>query len=271
MRSHYRFSVVLPALLVAHVLAACMTDPAGPLERGAEQAVAGPGGVTVTPRTAADQLAVSWSADAAAVKYFVFRSQGGASTLVATIFGPAPSTSYVDTGLSGGTSYCYAIQSSYPDGTASSLGAAGCGATSGSPQLQARHIVLGPATLVPLSASTAAFLGTHLQLGTAQLGTAQAYFPVSLPVGCTISGWDVSVQKGSAATAMTATLQSTNFTIVTPLSLVDAGAQIGTLDLASGAISVSIDDGLSYSIVIARSGAAAPDLVYRGGVAYSCP
>lgn len=131
MRSHSRFSVVLPALLVAHVLAACMTDPAGPLERGAEQAVAGPGGVTVTPRTAADQLAVSWTADPAASQYFVFRSQGGASTLVATIFGPAPSTSYVDTGLSGGTSYCYAIQSQYADGSTSDIGASACATASG--------------------------------------------------------------------------------------------------------------------------------------------
>lgn len=98
----------------------------------AVQAVAGPGGVTVTER-AAGELAVSWAADPAASQYRLWRSTGGTPSLVATVFdsaGGKPSTSYIDTGLASGILYCYSVQSLYPGPAASDIGAATC-ATAG--------------------------------------------------------------------------------------------------------------------------------------------
>lgn len=113
-------------VLIAVMMAGCM--PGG--ERSAVQAVAGPGGVTVTVR-AAGQLAVSWSADTAAVQYRVLRStSGGAFMLLDSVAGSPPSTSYIDTALSGGVSYCYAIAAAYSDGSTSDPGAPVCAAMS---------------------------------------------------------------------------------------------------------------------------------------------
>lgn len=117
------------AIGMAAVLSACAMDGDGVTM----QAVAGPGGVTVTVR-AEGQLAVNWTPDAAAVKYYVFRSTGGVPAFIASVLdssGGAPSTSYIDTGLTGGTSYCYAIESGYADGSTSDHGAAGCATAAG--------------------------------------------------------------------------------------------------------------------------------------------
>lgn len=116
------------------IMVAMCAGCAGGDEDAAVQAVAGPGGVTVTPR-AAGQLAVSWSADPAAVKYYVFQGAGGglpsfAASVLDSGGGP-PSTSYIATGLSDGVRYCYAIESAYADGTMSDMGAAGCGTATG--------------------------------------------------------------------------------------------------------------------------------------------
>jgi hypothetical protein len=98
----------------------------------AVQEVTGPSGVTVTVR-AEGQLAVNWTTDPLASQYRVFRSSaGGSFTLAASVFdssGGAPSTSYVDTNLSRNILYCYAIESTYSNGTMSDIGAQGCGTT----------------------------------------------------------------------------------------------------------------------------------------------
>ncbi|HEX3766150.1 MAG TPA: hypothetical protein VHW23_45960 [Kofleriaceae bacterium] len=115
-------------MVIAAICAGC-TGPGG--ESAAAQAVAGPGGVTVTA-PAAGELAVSWSADPAAFKFYVYQSAGGgsfafvASVLDASAMPPAPTT-YTATGLTGGVQYCFEVQSAYPDGTMSEIGAAGCG------------------------------------------------------------------------------------------------------------------------------------------------
>lgn len=116
--------------LVAAGLAACAIEQDGV---AAAQAVAGPGGVTVAATLVAGELAVSWSADPAAWKYYVLQSTSGpggpfvdaASVLDPSQLPPAP-TRWTATGLASG-SYCYAVRSAYIDGTTSELGAVACG------------------------------------------------------------------------------------------------------------------------------------------------
>lgn len=119
-----RTMILMAAMAMA--MAGCMAGGEG----AAVQEVAGPGGVAVTVR-AAGQLAVSWSADAAAVQYRVLRSAGGGGlTFLDSVGGGgAPATSYIDTGLAAGVQYCYALESAYPDGSTSAVGPSGCGAT----------------------------------------------------------------------------------------------------------------------------------------------
>ena len=120
-------------ILIAVMMGGCVASGA---EGAVVQAVAGPGGVTVTPRPEAGQLAVSWTADPAATQYRVMRSSGQAFALVATVFdssGGTPTTSYIDTGLTPGAQYCYAIVSIYADASTSSLGTAGCSPAPGQP------------------------------------------------------------------------------------------------------------------------------------------
>lgn len=148
------------------------------------QAIAGPGGVTVSPRDAG-QLAVSWSADGAAAQYRVFRSQGAGAALVATVFdsgGGSPSTSYIDTGLAGSTSYCYAIQSTYPGGAASDIGAPGCGLAADS--------IAAPAQVLVISAgsSRGTTLGTPSGPDVVYQNDPRIVYPISgLAVGSAIS------------------------------------------------------------------------------------
>jgi hypothetical protein len=84
----------------------------------------------------AGQLAVSWTPDAAAWKYYVFQSaSGGAFTFAASVLDPSAAppapTTYTATGLTGGVSYCYAVEAAYTDGTMSDLGVAGCRVATG--------------------------------------------------------------------------------------------------------------------------------------------
>lgn len=160
-------------------------------EGAAVQAVAGPGGVTVTARPDPSQLAVSWSADAAATQYRVLRSSGGAAfTFVASVSGAPPSTSYVDTGLSGGVSYCYALQSVYAGGAASDVGASACAPGSGG---------AAPATVrvsVPLftPGTSSVFPGRFLSTSGA-LGAVVQLPPI--PVGSTITRLDARVRDSA--------------------------------------------------------------------------
>jgi hypothetical protein len=120
---------MLKILIAVTMAAACVAGGEG----AAVQAVAGPGGVTVTVR-AEGQLAVSWTPDAAAAatQYHVLRSAGGgAFTFLDSVTGAPPATSYIDTGLAGGASYCYAIQSVYADGSASDPGGSTCAVATG--------------------------------------------------------------------------------------------------------------------------------------------
>jgi hypothetical protein len=127
-------------ILIAMAMAGCMAGG----ERAAVQEVAGPSGVTVTVR-AEGQLAVSWTADPAAVKYYVYQAAGGGQlAFAASVIGSPPSTSYIATGLSGGVSYCYAIESVYADGSTSDIGAAGCGTATGGAMSTTSTITVPP-------------------------------------------------------------------------------------------------------------------------------
>jgi len=127
MRSLKRF-----LLFVSVAASGCM---GGGAQGVAQQAVAGPGGVTVTAPVDG-QLAVSWAPDADAFKYYVYQSaNGGTFSLVdiaigPTMLPPAP-TSFTATLLAGGSQYCYRIQSAYIDQSTSDLGPQGCGTATG--------------------------------------------------------------------------------------------------------------------------------------------
>lgn len=79
---------------------------------------------------AVGQLVVTWSADLAAVKYYVYQSvSGGDFGYVASVVdssGGPPPTTWTALGVISGIGYCYAIQSAYADGTMSDIGAPGC-------------------------------------------------------------------------------------------------------------------------------------------------
>lgn len=181
-------------LLIA--VAICGCEMAGG-DGVAVQAVAGPGGVTVTAPVAG-QLAVSWAPDAAAFKYYVFQSTAGgafafaASVLDPSAMPPAPTT-YTATGLTGGTRYCYAIEAAYPDGTMSEMGIAGCGTASGEGGGET------PATItlaVPLfgPGTSSVFPGRFLTTSGA-LG--QVVQLPSMPVGSVITRLDARVRDSA--------------------------------------------------------------------------
>lgn len=168
----------------------------------AVQAVAGPGGVTVTAPVAGE-LAVGWTADTAAWKYYVFQSTaGGVFVDVASVLNPlappfsttppAPTT-YTATGLTGGTRYCYAIEAAYPDGTMSEMGIAGCGTASGeggggTPATITLAVPLfGPGTS---SVFPGRFLTTSGALG-------QVVQLPSMPVGSVITRLDARVRDSA--------------------------------------------------------------------------
>lgn len=114
-------------MAMAAVLAACETAGG---DGAAVQAVAGPA-VTVTVR-AEGQLAVSWSADPAAVQYRVYQQAGGgAFAFLDSVGGSPPATSYVATGLSGESTYCYAVVSAFGDGGESAPSVPVCASPSG--------------------------------------------------------------------------------------------------------------------------------------------
>lgn len=95
---------------------------------------AAPTGVTASPN-GDNQILVSWNAVTGAASYRVFRSttSGGPYDLIATV--SAPTTSFNDTGLNGGTTYFYVVQAVAADGCTSansaeaSATAAGAGCT----------------------------------------------------------------------------------------------------------------------------------------------
>lgn len=193
-------------ILIAVMCSACATGDEG----ATAQAVAGPGGVTASVR-AAGQLAVNWSADPAAVKYYVFQGAGGGlPSFVASVLdssGGPPSTSYIATGLSDGVRYCYAIESAYADGTMSDLGAPGCASASGGAP-QTRQITIPiPASVARVSSAMPA---ASLQSGLTSwlvASTGELVYPLPVAVGDTINGFRVFGNKGSGSgTRLAATL-----------------------------------------------------------------
>lgn len=113
------------------LLFGCVESGAPP---GAVALTAGPGGVTVVAPSVggvpiAGELAVSWAADPAANGYYVFQSAGGTPyVLVAHLVdtGDGAPTSFLATQLTAG-SYCYTVETTYPDGSTSDPGEPGCG------------------------------------------------------------------------------------------------------------------------------------------------
>lgn len=95
----------------------------------ASQSIAGPSGVTVTPRPDVGALAVSWNADASANQYRVFRSvNGDGFSFLDVVFdssGGPPPTSMIDTSTVPGVRYCYAVQA-ITDVGSTDVGAPGC-------------------------------------------------------------------------------------------------------------------------------------------------
>jgi hypothetical protein len=103
--------------LVAHGTSntSCSAAPtecqsATPQEPPCNTPPAAPAGLTATA-TGVDRISLSWSAVAGAVEYRVYRaaSAGGPFTLLTTI--AAPTTAWLDTGLTPGTPYFYIVRS----------------------------------------------------------------------------------------------------------------------------------------------------------------
>lgn len=180
-------------VLIAVMCGACEVAASGT----AVQAIAGPGGVTVTPRVDPGQLAVSWTADPAATSYQVFQSAGGGPlAFAASVFdssGGVPPTSYIADGLSEG-SYCYSIRASYSDGSTSELGPQACAtvigdASTGAP-LRRRNVPLNLSWINPANTWAATDVGVR---STSTASTSQGATSIDVPfeVGDTIVGAEV--------------------------------------------------------------------------------
>lgn len=129
----------MTSAVVVMALAACGAEGDG----ATAQAIAGPGGVTVTVR-AVDQLAVSWTAVPTASKYYVYQGPDAQHlAYVASVTGAPPATSYIATGIASGLSYCFAISSGFGDGSESDLSEAMCsGGGGGGTPAAATHVPL---------------------------------------------------------------------------------------------------------------------------------
>lgn len=208
-----RTRTAVTAMVVA--LAACGAEG----DESAVQEVAGPGGVTATATSVAGQLAVSWSADPAGpFKYYVFQSSTGPSgpfTFVTSVLDPSAQppapTNYTATGLTGGVEYCYAIESAYPDGTTSELGAAGCGSATGAGDpapstLRRRNVPLALSWNNPANAWAATDVGLR-SLSTGSNAQGATSLDVPFEVGETIVGaelWRFSDGSGGTKGALLA-------------------------------------------------------------------
>lgn len=107
-------------ILIAMMTAGCVTGG----ERAEGQAVTSPGPtVTVTPRSTGE-LAVSWTSLSVA-SYSVLRGVGGgAPAIVATV--GAPTTSYIDSDLVAGSTYCYQVVGVFEGGATTAPSAQAC-------------------------------------------------------------------------------------------------------------------------------------------------
>lgn len=181
------------SMVVAVSAVGCLT---GGGERAAIQAVAGPGGVTATVR-AAGELAVNWTADPAATKYYVYQASGGNPlAYAASVIGAPPATSYVATGLIGGVVYCYAIESGYADGTMSGLGTTGCATATGSGGGGVRTLVVPVVGPVASGTQVALFAQVTGLESNPATGPTNLYVPLGLQVGTTIVTIRARVQDG---------------------------------------------------------------------------
>lgn len=92
--------------------------------------------VTVTART--DGLAVSWTAIASATSYSVYRSAAPVASVT------APTTSYVDSDLTAGSTYCYAVTGAFDDGSETPQSTAVCAVAGGGAVRPVRTKVIAP-------------------------------------------------------------------------------------------------------------------------------
>jgi hypothetical protein len=221
------------------------------------QAVAGPGGVTVTVRDVG-QLAVSWTADPLAVRYRVF--EGGA--LVASVFdsqGGAPATSWIADGLDAGE-HCYTVSSGYADGSTSSPGAAACAIAAGA----SVHTIVVPVVPPTLDPPRIALWSTISGQGSS---SRWEYVPLALPVGAAIIGARVRVQDGGSGTRLVERLLSTtdnseNFSTVASSQLSSGNGTEETLEL-TGPIQVAPATQYIISVELAANPANRDSRLYR--------
>lgn len=205
------------------------------------QAVAGPA-VTVTVR-GEGQLAVSWTADAAASQYQVFQSAaGGALAVVASVFdssGGAPPTSYVADALTASVQYCYAVRAGYPDGTVSELAtprcetAAGAAADPPPATLRRRNVPLAVQFANPTNAWTPTGSGLRsVSTGGLNQGDSATTIDVPFEIGDTVVGaevWRFSDGTGGRKAALLVLAAGNDFIIAASEDSIDSTATTRTM------------------------------------------
>lgn len=159
-----------------------------------------PGGLTVTATTASS-VSLSWTASATATQYQVQRAAGACSAGGAfSQVGTATATTFTNSGLTGGTTYCYRVTASNTTGTSGpsatvtatttgSGGPSGCTAASTVQNRWGNGYVVQPVTVT--NTRTTAITGWRVTF--------------TLPAGHAISGsWNASL------TGTTGTITATN-------------------------------------------------------------
>lgn len=230
-----RKSVLVCSCIAAIVMGCVPSDDRG--EESSTQAVAGPGGVVVTA-PAACQLTATWTADPLAFKYYIYQAaDGGALAFTASVLDPSAQppapTTYTASQLIGGTTYCYAVQSAYPDGSTSDIGAMGCAVATGISCVAAPSVPLAPHRAIPLFSS---FGGSYTEQPVTEM-----VFPTN-----NIAEYPVHLDGGEAITSVTARVRCGRAGAVTmklfrrdvsgPISFV---TQIGTSATCTGSSSLN--------------------------------
>lgn len=140
------------AMIATCGVAACEVDP-GAVEAGVARPVSLPPGpaVTVTPRSTGE-LAVSWTSLSVA-SYSVLRGVGGGTpAMVATV--GAPTTSYIDSDLAAGSTYCYQVVGVFEGGATTAASASACASAGGAGGSSSSELDIPAAAWRATSAST---------------------------------------------------------------------------------------------------------------------
>lgn len=130
------------------------------------------------------------------------------------------------------------------------------------------HVILGPTTVRPRVASTE-FLGGWWMLDQA---TPELFFPVSVPVGCSIQKWGVHVTKGWVTSTLRASLQRTFYSGPFDVGpVLDVTGRAGLIHMIGPELSHAVMDQFSYAIRVWRdTTVVSDDAIWFAEIWYLC-